>query len=64
MLVEMDHPEAGKIKQIGPVIKFSETPGELGLPPPVLGAHNDEVLSSLAGYSEEEISKLRESGAI
>jgi len=64
MLVEMDHPEAGRIKQIGPVLKFSETPCEVGLPPPALGAHTGEVLEELAGYSPDEVEKLRELGAI
>ncbi len=64
MLVEMDHPKAGKIKQIGPVLKFSGTPFEVGLPPPGLGAHTDEVLEEIAGYSPEEVAGLRERGAI
>jgi len=35
MLVEIDHPTEGKIKQIGIPIKFSETPGEIRTPPPL-----------------------------
>jgi formyl-CoA transferase len=64
MLVEMDHPEAGKIKQIGPVLKFSETPCKIDLPPPGLGAHTDEILIEIAGYSLDEVADLREKGAI
>jgi formyl-CoA transferase/CoA:oxalate CoA-transferase len=64
MLVEMDHPEAGRIKQIGPVLKFSGTRSEVGLPPPGLGAHTDEVLEEIAGYSPTEVAGLRERGAI
>ena len=64
MLVEMDHSEAGRIKQIGPVLKFSEAICEVGLPPPGLGAHTDEVLEEIAGYSPEEVAGLRERGAI
>jgi len=64
MLVEMEHPKAGNIKQIGPVIKFSETPCEINMPPPILGGHTEKVLKSIAGYSEAEIQKLRRTGAI
>lgn len=64
MLVEMEHPKAGKIKQIGPVIKFSETPSELTLPPPELGADTEMVLRDIAGYSDEEVEELRKAGAV
>jgi formyl-CoA transferase/CoA:oxalate CoA-transferase len=64
MLVEMEHPKAGKIKQIGPAIKFSETPSVLTLPPPVLGADTEMVLRDIAGYSDEEIEELQRAGAI
>jgi formyl-CoA transferase/CoA:oxalate CoA-transferase len=64
MLVEMDHPKAGRIKQVGPALKFSESLCEVGLPPPGLGAHTYEVLEEIAGYSLEEIAGLKERGAI
>jgi crotonobetainyl-CoA:carnitine CoA-transferase CaiB-like acyl-CoA transferase len=64
MLVEMEHPAAGTIKQIGLALKLSETPCAMGAPPPVLGEHTEEVLRTLAGYSEQEIEGLRKVGAI
>jgi formyl-CoA transferase/CoA:oxalate CoA-transferase len=64
MLVEMNHPEAGQIKQIGPVIKFSDTPCVIGEPPPKLGMHTMEILRKIAGYDNEEIEKLALAGAI
>ncbi|MBS7651868.1 MAG: CaiB/BaiF CoA-transferase family protein [Candidatus Bathyarchaeia archaeon] len=64
MLIEMDHPEAGKIKQIGPPIKLSETPCIVGSPPPRLGEHTEGVLKEVAGYTDEEIERLRRASAI
>ena len=64
MLVEMEHSEVGTIKQIGPVLKLSETPCIIGSPPPGLGEHTKEVLKSIAGYTDEEIEGLRRAGAI
>lgn len=64
MLIEMEHPELGVIKQIGPPMKFSETPCTVGSPPPRLGEHTEEVLRAVAGYSDEEIERLRRASAI
>jgi len=64
MLVSVEHPKAGEVKQIGTVIKYDQNPCEIQSPPPVLGQHTKEVLENLVGYDEEKIEGLRESGAI
>lgn len=64
MLMEMDHPEAGRIKQIGPTIKFSRTPCTVGSSPPRLGEHTVEVLRDIAGYTDEDIEELARANAI
>jgi len=63
MLVTMEHPKAGTIKQIGTPFKFSVSTTDLSLYPPELSEHTDEVLGEL-GYSESEIKALREKGVI
>ena len=63
MLVTMEHPKAGTIKQIGTPFKFSVSTTELSLYPPELSEHTDEVLDEL-GYSESEIKMLHEKGVI
>ena len=63
MMVETDHPVAGRVKNIGIPIKLSETPGRLQRPAPTLGQHTDEVLTEL-GCSDDEIDKLRTGGAV
>jgi len=63
MLVEINHPRAGKIKQIGPPIKFSATPGEVSTPAPEIGEHTEEILKKL-GYTEEKVKELRKEGVI
>jgi formyl-CoA transferase len=62
MVVEVDHPTAGMIKLVGIPVKYSETPGSIELPPPLLGEHNEEILRNLLGYSKEgfeDLSRLR-----
>jgi crotonobetainyl-CoA:carnitine CoA-transferase CaiB-like acyl-CoA transferase len=46
------------------VPKLSATPGGTEWPGPEVGAHNDEVLSGLLGYSPAEIARLSASGVI
>ncbi len=63
MLLEMDHPVEGRIPQLGFPVKFSDTPGRLRTPPPLLGEHTDAVLRTL-GYDDDAIGALRDRKAI
>jgi crotonobetainyl-CoA:carnitine CoA-transferase CaiB-like acyl-CoA transferase len=63
MLVEVPHPKAGRTKQIGVPIKFSETPGEIRNPAPEIGQHTEEILQGL-GYNKNRIEQLRKEGVI
>jgi crotonobetainyl-CoA:carnitine CoA-transferase CaiB-like acyl-CoA transferase len=61
-LVTLPHPEVGKRIHAGIPWKMSETPCEVRSPAPLLGADTESVLSSLLGYSREEIERLRKEG--
>jgi crotonobetainyl-CoA:carnitine CoA-transferase CaiB-like acyl-CoA transferase len=61
MVVEVEHSRLGRMKTLGPPVKFSATPGEVRHGAPLLGQHTREVLREY-GYSEAEIGKLVESG--
>ena len=61
MVVEIDSPTVGKVKQVGISVKLSETPGEIRTLAPVLGKHTEEVLLDL-GYSRERIEELKKAG--
>jgi crotonobetainyl-CoA:carnitine CoA-transferase CaiB-like acyl-CoA transferase len=63
MVVEVDHPTAGRTKALGLPIKFSATPGSVRSAAPLLGQHTRAVLLSL-GYSDKEIRALEKSGAV
>jgi formyl-CoA transferase len=63
MLVEMPHPTAGSVKLVGSPLKLSDSPVSYLRHPPLLGEHTEEVLGEL-GYSDNEVKRLREEGAI
>jgi crotonobetainyl-CoA:carnitine CoA-transferase CaiB-like acyl-CoA transferase len=52
MVIKYDHPLAGTIQNLGFPAKFSETPGQLLRPAPLLGQHNHEILEEI-GYTKE-----------
>jgi len=62
MIVEVDHPVAGKTMLPGVPIKLSKTPGTIRQPAPLLGQHTAEILSEVLGYSQEKIAALEEQG--
>jgi len=63
MVIEVDHPRAGRTRALGMPIKFSETRADLGRPAPLLGQHSREVLDQL-GYSAAEIAALHQARAV
>jgi crotonobetainyl-CoA:carnitine CoA-transferase CaiB-like acyl-CoA transferase len=63
MIIEVDVPGAGRVKQPGFPIKMSETPARFRKRAPGVGEHTDEILGSL-GYTAAQIKKMRESRAV
>jgi crotonobetainyl-CoA:carnitine CoA-transferase CaiB-like acyl-CoA transferase len=63
MVIEVEHPTLGKIKQVGIAPKLSSTPGKVRSLAPLPGEHTDEILQGL-GYKYNEIESLRKEGVI
>lgn len=64
MIVEVDHPTAGKLKMPGVAIKLSETPGAILTAAPTLGQHNTDILKEYLDYTDEKIAGLLQDGVI
>lgn len=59
---KVEHPVLGEVTYFGAPAKLSETPGKEGRAP-LLGEHNDVVYKSM-GYTEQELTTLKEQGII
>jgi alpha-methylacyl-CoA racemase len=62
MVVELEQPELGTVRQLGFPVKMSRTPADIHQHAPALGEHTAELLGE-AGYSAEEIAAMEEKGA-
>ena len=60
----LNHSLVGDVPTVANPVRFSDTPVEYKLAPPVLGQHTAEVLKDDLGYSDKEIARLYDSGAI
>ena len=52
IVLESDHPQAGRLRQARPAARFSATPAKIRRSGPALGEHTEEVLAEI-GYQEE-----------
>jgi CoA:oxalate CoA-transferase len=55
MIVEVDHPVAGRQKMAGVPVKMSGTPGSVRTPAPLLGQHTNELLREIFGWDDKTI---------
>src|SRR5687768_16633171 len=63
MLVEQEHPRAGRFTTLDTPIRLSRTPGTIRTPSPMLGEHTETVLRE-AGVDLQEIVRLREAKVV
>jgi crotonobetainyl-CoA:carnitine CoA-transferase CaiB-like acyl-CoA transferase len=61
---DLDHPEVGVRRHIGPAWRMSASDCRVRRPAPCLGADTDEVLREVCGYLDPEIAALRARGAL
>ncbi|XP_071285906.1 succinate--hydroxymethylglutarate CoA-transferase isoform X1 [Agelaius tricolor] len=64
LVMEMNHPTAGKIAVPGPGVRYSEFAMSHPKPPPLVGQHTVEILKSVLGYEDDAIEELLCTGAV
>jgi crotonobetainyl-CoA:carnitine CoA-transferase CaiB-like acyl-CoA transferase len=62
--IELDHAAAGKLPLVVSPMRFSGTPLDYRLAPPLLGEHTDQVLKDFLKLNDNEIAKLRSDGIV
>jgi crotonobetainyl-CoA:carnitine CoA-transferase CaiB-like acyl-CoA transferase len=63
LVLELDQPGIGPVRQAGFPIALSRTPASVARPAPALGEQTDEVLKEI-GYDAERIGALRAEGVV
>ena len=64
LTVTMQHAAAGEMHLPASPLRLSRTPPEYRTAPPLLGEHNEEVLTNLLGLRQDEVEKLRKAGIV
>jgi crotonobetainyl-CoA:carnitine CoA-transferase CaiB-like acyl-CoA transferase len=63
MIVDIEHPRLGPVRQLGIPFKLSATPATIRTAPPLLGEDTDDILDQL-GYDPEAVARLRAGGVV
>ncbi len=63
LIIETEHPVAGRLRQTRPAARFSKTPPAIRRGAPLHGEHTREILQEI-GYGDEEFERLKKSGVV
>ena len=63
-IVDLEHPQLGRIRDIGAPFKLPESPGGPRRPAPLLGEHNREVYDTFLGFGTEDLARLHRDGIV
>lgn len=61
---EIEHPQYGKVKVVGPPGTFSQGRISIQSAPPILGEHNREILTKILDCAEEQVEAWQTKGVI
>uniref|UniRef100_A0A8C6JGW6 Succinyl-CoA:glutarate CoA-transferase n=1 Tax=Melopsittacus undulatus TaxID=13146 RepID=A0A8C6JGW6_MELUD len=64
LVMEMNHPTAGRIAVPGPGVRYSDFAMSHPKPPPLVGQHTVEILKGILGYEDDAIEELLRTGAV
>ncbi len=64
ILKNYEHPSGTVQQLVSTPIRYAKSKSGADLPPPMLGQHTDEILKNILGNNDDEISELRNLGAI
>ncbi|XP_035174656.1 succinate--hydroxymethylglutarate CoA-transferase isoform X2 [Oxyura jamaicensis] len=64
LVMEMNHPTAGRIVVPGPGVRYSEFAMSHPKPPPLVGQHTVEILKGMLGYEDDAIEELLDTGVV
>ncbi len=59
LIAAVDHPDWGRVRQTGALIRFESTPIKIDRAAPLLGQHSDEILLEFLGYDDAKLTALR-----
>jgi len=62
MIINVHHHKSGDFRVVNSPVRLSRTPCKVEVGAPELGEHTGKVLKEILGFSEGEITRLRESG--
>uniref|UniRef100_A0A8C9GLJ7 Succinyl-CoA:glutarate-CoA transferase n=1 Tax=Piliocolobus tephrosceles TaxID=591936 RepID=A0A8C9GLJ7_9PRIM len=64
LIMEMEHPTAGKISVPGPAVRYSKFKMSEARPPPLLGQHTMHILKEVLRYDDRAVGELLSAGVV